>query len=109
MTPAAILRKRLSDKQILVVPGGGSPLEMKLIEQAGFEAGYLSGYATAATRFGVPDIGLMAFGEIESTLVACRRVSELPLIVDCDTGYGDIINVRYTARDGAFRRGGDPN
>lgn len=98
MTSASLLRKRLSNKHIMVVPGGGSPLEMKLIEQAGFEAGYLSGYATAATRFGVPDIGLMAFGEVESTLVACRRVSELPLIVDCDTGYGDIINVRYTVR-----------
>ncbi|NML30379.1 isocitrate lyase/PEP mutase family protein [Paraburkholderia antibiotica] len=98
MTAASALRKRLSDKNIVVVPGGGSPLEMKLIAQAGFEAGYLSGYATSATRYGLPDIGLMALGEIENALAACRRVTELPLIVDCDTGYGDVINVRHTVR-----------
>lgn len=94
--PAARLRARLAKPDILVVPGGGSPLEIKLIANAGFDAAYLSGYATAASRFGVPDIGLIAFGEIEGALLACRRVTDLPLIVDCDTGYGDVINVRHT-------------
>jgi len=82
----------------LVVPGGGSPLELKLIEQAGFEAGYVSGYASAAARFGIPDIGLAAYAEIEDVVHATRRVTDLPLIVDCDTGYGDVANVQRTVR-----------
>jgi 2-methylisocitrate lyase-like PEP mutase family enzyme len=98
MTPASIFRSRLARSEIFVVPGGGSPLEVKLIEQAGFEAAYLSGYAAAASRYGVPDIGLIAYAEIEDLLLASRRVSELPLIVDCDTGYGDVTNVLRTVR-----------
>jgi len=98
MTSAKHLRALLNKPEILVVPGGGSPLELRLISQAGFSAAYLSGYATSATRFGVPDIGLMGFGEVESTVLACTRVMDIPLIVDCDTGYGDVINVQATVR-----------
>lgn len=98
MTPASILRARLAQPDILTVPGGGSPLELKLIERAGFDAAYVSGYAAAAARFGVPDIGLIAFAEIESLVLASRRVCDLPLIVDCDTGYGDVTNVYHTVR-----------
>jgi 2-methylisocitrate lyase-like PEP mutase family enzyme len=98
MSHAKALRVRLQRPEVLVVPGGGSPLELKLIEQAGFEAGYVSGYASAAARFGVPDIGLAAFAEIEDLVHATRMVSDLPLIVDCDTGYGDVANVHRTVR-----------
>ena len=59
MNAAAKLRQRLLQVEIIVIPGGGSPLELKLIEQAGFEAGYISGYATAAARYAEPDIGHM--------------------------------------------------
>lgn len=98
MTHAKTLRTRLQHSEVVVVPGGGSPLELKLIEQAGFEAGYLSGYASAAARYGLPDIGLAAYAEIEDVVHATRRVTELPLIVDCDTGYGDVANVHRTVR-----------
>jgi 2-methylisocitrate lyase-like PEP mutase family enzyme len=81
-----------------VVPGGGSPLELRLIEQAGFDAGYISGYAAAASRYGLPDIGLMAYAEVEGLVHAARQVTQLPLIVDCDTGYGDVANVARTMR-----------
>jgi len=98
MSAAAKLRQRLLQVEIIVIPGGGSPLELKLIEQAGFEAGYISGYATAATRYAEPDIGLVAYAEIEDNVLATRRVTSLPLIVDCDTGYGDVANVVRTVR-----------
>ena len=98
MNAATSLRKRLLQPEVLLIPGGGSPLELRLIEQAGFEAAYISGYATAAARYGEPDIGLCAYGEIEDALHAIRRVSSLPLIVDCDTGYGDVANVVRTVR-----------
>lgn len=76
----------------------GLALELKLIEQSGFEAAYVSGYATAAARFGLPDIGLAAYAEIEDMVLATRRVTNLPLIVDCDTGYGDVANVHRTVQ-----------
>jgi 2-methylisocitrate lyase-like PEP mutase family enzyme len=93
------LRKMLSDSDILVVPGAGSPLELRLIEQAGFEAAYVSGYATAGARYGLPDIGLIAYSEVAEMLRSARRVTTLPLIVDCDTGYGDVASVCRTVRD----------
>ena len=96
--PARRLRELLKKSGILVVPGGGSPLEIRLIEQAGFEAAYISGYATSAARYGVPDIGLVAYAEIEDMVRATRQVTSLPLIVDCDTGYGDVANVRRTVQ-----------
>ena len=98
MTPAERLRAGLKASDIMLVPGGGSPLEVRLIEQAGFKAAYVSGYATAASRYALPDIGLMAYGEIADMIRACRNVTLLPLIVDCDTGYGDVANVRHTVR-----------
>lgn len=99
MTPAERLRQRLSQAATtLVVPGGGSPLDLRLIEQLSFEAAYISGYATAAARYALPDVGLIAFGEIEEVVRAARQVTSLPLIVDCDTGYGDAANVRHTVQ-----------
>ncbi|MDO8695180.1 MAG: isocitrate lyase/phosphoenolpyruvate mutase family protein [Sheuella sp.] len=98
MNAALTLRKRLLNPEIMVIPGGGSPIELRQIEAAGFEAGYVSGYATAAARFGEPDIGLIAYADIENAVHAIRRVTTIPLIVDCDTGYGDVANVVRTVR-----------
>ncbi|MGB6104316.1 MAG: isocitrate lyase/PEP mutase family protein [Pusillimonas sp.] len=98
MNSAQTLRKRLAKPDVLTIPGGGSPLEIRLIENAGFEAAYVSGYATAASRYGVPDIGLIGYGEIENMALATRSATTIPLIVDCDTGYGDVANVVRTVR-----------
>ena len=65
MTSMATLPELLARPGITVVPGGGTALELRLIELAGFEAGYVSGYATAAAVYGVPDVGLIAYNEIE--------------------------------------------
>jgi 2-methylisocitrate lyase-like PEP mutase family enzyme len=64
----------------------------------GFEAGYVSGYATAASRYAEPDIGLIAYADVEDAVLSMRRVTRIPLIVDCDTGYGDVANVVRTVR-----------
>jgi 2-methylisocitrate lyase-like PEP mutase family enzyme len=81
---------------MIVVPGASSPLEARLAEQAGFDAAYMSGYAAACVRWGVPDIGLVGYAELEETVRAITTVTTIPLIVDCDTGYGDIANVKRT-------------
>ncbi|MEF9603695.1 isocitrate lyase/PEP mutase family protein, partial [Paracoccus sp. PXZ] len=81
-----------------ITPGAGSPLDVLLIEKLGFELAYLSGYCVAAQRYGVPDIGLIAFREMRETVEAVCDVTSIPLIVDCDTGYGDVLNVRAAVR-----------
>lgn len=82
----------------LLVPGVGSPLEARLVEQAGFPAMYLSGYATAAAGFGLPDIGLIGRDEVGQALSRVRAVTDLPVMVDADTGYGDAEAVAHTVR-----------
>jgi 2,3-dimethylmalate lyase len=96
MTPSA--RPLLAPGSISVVPGAGTALEARLIEQAGFAAIYVSGYATAAGGHGLPDIGLIGAAEVVANVEAIRHVTTLPLLVDADTGYGDAVNVRDTVR-----------
>ncbi|MDX2222244.1 MAG: isocitrate lyase/phosphoenolpyruvate mutase family protein [Rhodospirillaceae bacterium] len=95
-------RKKLRDLMarpgMIVAPGGGTPLDIRLAEQAGFEVAYMTGYGNACVRYGVPDVGLIGYGELEDTVRAMRMVSDIPLIVDCDTGYGDIANVKRTVQ-----------
>jgi 2-methylisocitrate lyase-like PEP mutase family enzyme len=99
MNKASTLRQLLArDDQSLVVPGAGTPLEALAIESAGFEAVYLSGYAIAAWRHGLPDIGLLGAGELLDAVSAILRVSSLPVIVDADTGYGDVTTVYANVR-----------
>lgn len=92
------LRDLLDRDEIVLVPGVGNPLEARLVEQAGFEAVYMSGYATAATVHGHPDIGMVAAAEMVANAESIRLATRLPVIADCDTGYGDVPNVRDIVR-----------
>jgi 2-methylisocitrate lyase-like PEP mutase family enzyme len=92
------LRDLLDRDEIVLVPGVGNPLEARLVEQAGFEAVYMSGYATAAAVHGHPDIGMVAAAEMVANAEAIRLATRLPVIADCDTGYGDVPNVRDIVR-----------
>lgn len=65
-----------------------------MIDRAGYKAASISGYSVSAQRFGLPDLGLTAFEEMRSFVQACRDISDIPLMVDCDTGYGGVLNVR---------------
>ena len=86
-----------SPGSIVVAPGTGDGLGARLIELAGFEAVYVSGYAIEGT-FGKPDIGLLSFAEIAARLEAIADATALPVIADADTGYGNAINVMRTVR-----------
>lgn len=90
------LRELMAKPGMISVPGGGTPLDIRLAEQAGFDVAYMTGYGNACVRYGVPDVGLIGYGELEDTVRAIRMVTDIPLIVDCDTGYGDIANVKRT-------------
>lgn len=92
------LRELMATEGMIVAPGAGTPLDLRLIQQAGFDVGYMTGYGCACIRYGVPDVGLIGYGELEDTVRTMRQVTEIPLIVDCDTGYGDIANVKRTVQ-----------
>ena len=94
-----MLRDKLLGPRALVAPGVFDPLSALLVEQAGFEAAYLSGASLSYTRLGRPDLGLVSAAEVvETTARIADRVS-VPLIVDADTGFGNALNVVHTVRN----------
>ncbi|MDJ0629705.1 MAG: isocitrate lyase/phosphoenolpyruvate mutase family protein [Rhodobacter sp.] len=98
------LRARLSQPDILLAPGVFDALTGLIAEQAGAQAVYLSGAAIAYTRFGRPDIGLVAMSEVADTIAVLRDRIALPIVVDADNGFGNALNVQRTTR--AFERMG---
>lgn len=92
------LRARLGRRPILIAPGVFDGLSAALAETAGFEALYLSGASLAYTRLGLPDLGLVTAGELADALGRIRERTELPILVDADTGFGNALNVQRTVR-----------
>lgn len=86
------LRARLASGELLVLPGAFNPLSAMLIERRGFEATYLSG-AVVAADLGLPDVGLTSVSEVAQRAQQIARVTNLPLLVDADTGFGEAMNV----------------
>ena len=92
------LRALVDAPEILVAPGIYDALSGHMAARAGFRAAYLSGASIAYTRFGRPDIGLVAMSEVADALSACRERVSIPLIVDADTGFGNALNVIRTVK-----------
>ena len=95
---APTFRELVASEKPLVLPGAHDALSAKLIEQAGFKGLFVGGFALIGARYGVPDIGLMGFGEISAGIRDIRAASRLPMLVDADDGYGDVKNVAHTVR-----------
>lgn len=98
-TSAARLRAHLASGRLLMVPGAANALTARVIEDAGFEAVYVTGAGVANTYLGVPDIGLITLTELLGHVSAIRNAVDVPLIVDADTGFGNPINVRRTVTE----------
>ena len=88
---------------VVVAPGTGDGLGARLIELAGFEAVYVSGYSVEGT-YGKPDVGLLSYAEVADRLAQVADATRLPVIADADTGYGNAMNVARTVR--GFERAG---
>ena len=78
--------KKLKSNKILRVPGAYNPLTAKLIEEIGYDAVYVSG-AVMANDLGFPDIGLTTLQDVSTRSYLISRVTNLPTIVDIDTGF----------------------
>ncbi|MBD7980450.1 methylisocitrate lyase [Oerskovia merdavium] len=91
----AALRARLAAGELLQLPGAFNPLSARLIEDKGFDGVYVSG-AVISADLGLPDIGLTTLTEVATRAGQIARMTNLPAIVDADTGFGEPMNVART-------------
>jgi len=99
-TPAdkrATLRAALATGELLRFPGAFNPLSAKLIQEKGFEGVYISG-AVISADLGLPDIGLTTLSEVAGRAGQISRLTDLPTLVDADTGFGEPMNVARTVQ-----------
>jgi 2-methylisocitrate lyase-like PEP mutase family enzyme len=98
------LRQLIEREEILIAPGAYDPYLARCVEQAGFEAVYMTGAGVSHSALGMPDLGLLSFSEMVDRAARIADAVELPLIADADTGYGNALNVMRTVR--AYERAG---
>ena len=92
------LRELLASGTIQQFPGAFNPLSARLIEEKGFAGVYISG-AVLANDLGLPDIGLTTLTEVATRAGQIARMTELPCLVDADTGFGEPMNVARTVQE----------
>ncbi len=92
------LRALLDKPDLLLMPGCHDALSAKLIQETGFNVGFMSGFAVSAARLAMPDTGLISYGEmVETGRNICSTVS-IPMFGDGDTGFGNALNVKRTVK-----------
>lgn len=99
MEPGEKLRKRLAQKEILVLPGVYDALTAKIAVAAGFDGVVMGGYAVAASRLGEPDVGYLSMTEMREALRTIARAVDVPVVADGDTGYGNALSARRTLQE----------
>ena len=103
MNSRQILKQLFKRDRLLVAPGCFDGLSARLVEEAGFEAAYLSGGALARSM-GIPDIGLVTMSEVIERAAQVVAAVKIPVIADADTGYGNAVNLVRSVRE--FERTG---
>ena len=99
-TPAAkraAFRAGLASGELLRFPGAFNPLSARLVQRKGFEGVYLSG-AVMSAELGLPDIGLTTLSEVAGRAAQVAGATDLPVLVDADTGFGEPLNVARTVQ-----------
>lgn len=90
--------RALKKESPLLMPVAHDGLTARLLEQAGFQAIQVGGFAVAGARHGLPDIDLVHFAERHAAVKDIMSATSLPILVDADDGYGDVKNVTHTVR-----------
>ena len=99
MTAAARLREAMAAERPLQVVGAINAYAAKLAERAGFRALYLSGAGVANHSLGVPDLGIIHLGDVVTDASRIAAATELPLLVDIDTGWGHTFTIGRAVRE----------
>jgi 2-methylisocitrate lyase-like PEP mutase family enzyme len=92
-------RQRLARGPLIVAPGIYDAYGARMVEQAGFEAAYMTGNGVSASVLGRPDVGLVDLTLLSRHAHYAASCIDIPLICDADTGYGNAVNVRHTVRE----------
>ncbi|MGH7961114.1 MAG: isocitrate lyase/PEP mutase family protein, partial [Candidatus Binatia bacterium] len=93
------LRELLALPEPILIPGAYDALSARLIEAAGFPAVYMTGFGTAASLLGRPDVGLLGMSEMVDNARRIVQAVAVPVIADADTGYGNPLNVIRTVQE----------
>lgn len=97
-TSRARLRELVEGPEPLLAPGAYDALSARLVEQAGFDGVYMTGFGTTASLIGRPDVGLLSGTEMVDNARRIVAAVDVPVIADADTGYGNAINVVRTVQ-----------
>jgi methylisocitrate lyase len=103
LSPGERFRALLRQGECLGIPGAHNALAGLMAKRAGFQALYLSGAAMSASM-GLPDLGIITVDDVCFFIRTCSRATGLPVLVDGDTGYGEVLNVMAMVR--AFEAAG---
>src|SRR5437773_158563 len=103
-SPSSRLRALINAPDILVLPGVFDGFSTRLVAKMGYTAAFITGSGVSESRIGQPDVGLMGLDENVAAARAIAACSDLLLLADGDTGYGNAVNVYHTVR--AFERAG---
>lgn len=97
-TPGTLLRHIVTDRRAVLVPGVMNALAARIAEDEGFEALYVTGAGVSNAYLGLPDVAFLSLTQLADHVAAIRNVTNLPLIVDGDTGFGNAVNTWHTVR-----------
>jgi 2-methylisocitrate lyase-like PEP mutase family enzyme len=97
-TPAQQIRDLVAADTILM-PGVYDAITARIAARLGFDIVFISGYSVSAARLGEPDFGFLTESEMADAARSVSRVSNAPVIVDADTGYGNAVNTMRTVGD----------
>src|SRR5262245_66324951 len=95
---AAVLRRKLADPGAVVLVGAHTGLTAKLVAEAGFDGIWASGFEISAAH-GVPDANILTMAESLEAAVEMARAVRIPVVADCDNGFGNAVNVIRTVRE----------
>src|ERR1700681_4336748 len=98
MTQLMSFKQKLQQKRAILVPGAPNALAARVITDLGFEAIYVPGAGVTNMSLGLPDLSFVDLTQIVQHTMAIRNVTDLPLVVDADTGFGNAVNVAHTIR-----------
>ena len=93
------LRQKFDEQDFTFAPGLYHALDARLAEMAGLDAAYMSGYSTVLGQFGFPDLEMVTMTEMVENAKRIVEATNLPVVADCDTGYGGVHNVRRAVRE----------
>jgi isocitrate lyase len=95
----AEFRRLLDEQEFVFAPGLYHALDARLAEMADLDAVYMSGYSTVLGQFGFPDLEMVSMTEMVENAKRIAESTTLPVVADCDTGYGGVHNVRRAVRE----------